>query len=282
MSLVWVNGALIDKLDARVSPFDHGFLYGDGVWEHLRVFGREPFRATEHLATLAKAAAALGIEVPLAPADLLAAIEATVKANNRTEGYVRVLVTRGPGTIGPDPRKLEPQLLITAEEYQPFPQELYGHGLHVAVSPLLLDEENPAHQFRTLNQLHIVRAKQHALQHGCLDALLQNRTRGIVGATEGVLFTVKERNLTLPASRLWDDVASVVTQLAGAECGLTERELRLPDVLAADEAFIAGTACGVIGVVRVDGAVIGAGTEGPVTRRVRGAYLQLARGAGMG
>ena len=173
-------------------------------------------------------------------------------------------------------------MLITAEEYQPFPQELYGHGLHVAVSPLLLDEHNPAHQFRTLNQLHIVGAKQHALQRGCLDALLQSRTRGIMGATEGVLFVVRGQNLDRPSHCVWDDVASVVARLAGGACALTGRELRLPDVLAADEAFIAGTACGVIGVVRVDGADVGAGTEGPVTRRVRDAYLQLARGAGMG
>ena len=277
MSLVWVNGTLVDKLDARVSPFDHGFLYGDGVWEPLRVFNGRPFRAPEHLATLSKAANALGIEVPLSSDELLAAVEATVKANNRTEGYVRVTVTRGPGTIGPDPRKLEPQVFITAEEYQPFPQELYGHGLHVVVSPSLLDNENLAHQFRTLNQLHVVRAKQHALQHGCLEALLQNRNREVVGATEGVLFVVRGPNIDLPASYLWDDVGAVVARIAEGERGLAERELRLPDLLSADEVFLAGTACGVIGIVRIDGTDIGTGTEGPVTRTAREEYIRIAR-----
>ncbi|AWM40898.1 D-alanine aminotransferase [Gemmata obscuriglobus] len=277
MSLVWVNGTLVDKLDARVSPFDHGFLYGDGVWEHLRVFGGAPFRAPEHLSALAKAAGALGIEVPLSPAELLAAIGATVRANSRTEGYVRVLVTRGPGTIGPDPRKLEPQVLITAEEYQPFPQELYGHGLHAVVSPQLLDADNPAHQFRTLNQLHIVRAKQHALQSGCLEALLQNRNREIVGATEGVLFAVKGDLLTLASGAAWDDTGAAVIDSTADRLALVEDPLRLEHLLAADEVFVAGTACGVIGVVRIDGTDIGRGIEGAVTRGVREAYTRITQ-----
>ncbi|MDY3554353.1 aminotransferase class IV [Gemmata sp. JC717] len=277
MSLVWVNGTLVDKLDARVSPFDHGFLYGDGVWEHLRVFGGALFRAPEHFATLAKAAGALAIDVPLSPAELLAAVEATVRANGRTEGYVRVLVTRGPGTIGPDPRKLEPQVLITAEEYQPFPQELYGHGLHAVVSPQRLDADNPAHQFRTLNQLHVVRAKQHALRHGCLESLLQNRNCEIVGATEGVLFAVKGDLLTLASGAAWDDTGAAVIDSTADRLALVEDPLRLEQLLAADEVFVAGTACGVIGVVRIDGTDIGRGIEGPVTRTVREAYARITQ-----
>src|SRR5262245_44464474 len=130
MSLVWINGQLIDKADARVSPFDHGFLYGDGVWEHLRAFGGKPFRPADQLRHLFVAATLLGIDIPLSLDELIAAVEVTLKANSRSEGYVRVIVTRGPGTIGPDPRKIDPQVLITAEEYLPFPTELYEHGLH--------------------------------------------------------------------------------------------------------------------------------------------------------
>lgn len=278
MSLIWINGALFDKLDARVSPFDHGFLYGDGVWEHLRVFNGKPFRAQEHLRTLAKAADALAIEVPLTPDELLAAIEATIKANSRTEGYVRVIVTRGPGTVGPDPRKIEPQVLITAEEYQPFPQELYGHGLHAVVSPFPLDPDNLAHRVRTLNQLHVVQAKRHALQHGCLEALFQNRGHEIVGSTEGLLFTVKGDLLTLAVGSVWDGVRSPVLEAAPERLAGVEEPQTLSDLLAAEEVFLAGTACGVIGIVRVDGTDIGAGTEGPVTKKIREAYRRLTRG----
>lgn len=278
MSSVWLNGTLTDKADARVSPFDHGVLYGDGVWEHLRVFGGKPFGAGEHFRTLVNAANAVGIDIPLSPAELLAAVEATVKANDRAEGYVRVIVTRGPGTLGPDPRKVDPQVIVIAEEYQPFPQELYAHGLHAVVSPLVLDSENPAHRFRTLNQLHVVQAKRHALQNGCLEALFQDRDRNLVGSTEGVLFAVKGRDLDIAASHLWDETGSAVAKLAEDELGLMERELRLADLFAADEVFIAGTACGVVGLVRIDGKDIGSGTEGPFTRGVREGYRHLTRG----
>jgi branched-chain amino acid aminotransferase len=279
MSQVWLNGALTDKADARVSPFDHSFLYGDGVWEHLRLFRGAPFGAEQHFKTLFAAAAALGIDIPLSPDELLAAINATAKANGRTEGYVRVIVTRGSGTIGPDPRKVEPQVVITAEEYQPFPRELYGHGLHAVVAPLRLDPENPAHRYRTLNGLHLVQAKRHALQHGCLEALLQSQQGEIVGATEGVLFLAEDGVLTLASGGVWDEAgAGVLTAVVGAGLTVVEGRATRADLLAADEVFIAGTACGVIGIVRIDGCDIGPATEGPVTRRVRDGFERLTRG----
>ena len=279
MSLLWLNGTLTDKADARVSPFDHGFLYGDGTWEPLRVFGGKPFRAEHHLRILASAATALGIDVPLSQAELLAAIDATLKANNRTEGYVRVIVTRGPGTIGPDPRKLDPQVIVIAEEYQPFPRELYAHGLHAVVSPLALDPENPAHRFRTLNQLHVVRAKQHAIACGCLEALLQNRTGELVGTTEGFLFLVKDGAVVVAGGQPEDATGFAVAAMAG-EGGLVVAEygVKLDDLFAAEEAFVAGTACGVVGIVRVDGSDVGGGSEGPLTRAVREGYHRLTQG----
>jgi branched-chain amino acid aminotransferase len=278
MSLVWINGTLADKLDARVSPFDHGFLYGDGVWEHLRLFRGAPLNADAHLATLASAAAAVGIDIPLSRAELRAALDATAKANNRTEGYARVIVTRGPGTIGPDPRKIEPQVIVTAEEYQPFPQELYGHGVHAVVAPLKLDPENPAHKWRTLNQLHVVHAKRFALQSGCLEALFQNRACALVGGTEGVLFAVRGGDLVVAESHLWDDTATFATEALAHALAVVEAPLPLAEVLKADEAFVAGTACGIIGIVRVNGANIGTGTEGAHTRAAREHYLRAARG----
>jgi branched-chain amino acid aminotransferase len=278
MSLVWINGTLTDKADAHVSPFDHGLLYGDGVWEHLRLFEGRAFRAEHHLKVLSVAADAIGIELPLSAVDFLSAIDATAKANDRTEGYVRVLVTRGPGTIGPDPRKMEPQVLVIVEEYQPFPQELYGHGLHVVVSPLTLDPENPAHRFRTLNQLHVVLAKRYALQNGCLEALLQTRGGQIVGATEGPIFAVRKGKVVVAGGQPADETGTAVAALA-SECGLvvTERALTFDDLLAAEEVFVAGTACGIIGAVRVDKTPIGNKTEGPVTRALREQYRQRVR-----
>ena len=258
MSLLWVNGSLIDKADARVSPFDHGFLYGDGVWEPLRVFGGRLFKGREHIAALFATASYYEIEVPYTPAELLAAVEATVRANQRTDGYCRVIVTRGPGTIGPDPRKIEPQVFVTAEEYMPFPVELYGHGLHV-VSCAAVDREYKYHAVRALGSPHVVSAKAAALRAGCLDAILLDRQGRVAGTTEGRVFVVKYGEVR----RAWGlpDVA--------ADIPATDAEVTLADVLSSDEAFLAGTAAGVIAVVRCDGQMIGAGAEGPVTRGIR-------------
>jgi branched-chain amino acid aminotransferase len=275
MSLLWLNGALTDKADARISPFDHGLLYGDGVWEHLRVFGGKPFRANHHLKILSAAAQAIGIDIPLSQDELLHAITSTAKVNNRTEGYVRVIVTRGPGTIGPDPRKIEPQVIITAEEYRPFPDELYGHGLHAVYSPFPLDRENPAHRHRTLNQLHVVQAKRHAIRNGCLEALY-HFVDFIVGSTEGHLFAVKDGTLLDEGWQPEDATALVVRELVGDKFAMMDHgfgwEWLARDT---DEVFIAGTACGIIGIVRMNGYAIGNGTEGPVTREIREAYRQL-------
>jgi branched-chain amino acid aminotransferase len=279
MSLLWINGALIDKADARISPLDHGFLYGDGVWEHLRVFGGELFRPDDHLRLLFAAAEALGIDIPLSRDELLAAIDATVKANARTEGYVRVIVTRGPGTIGPDPRKIDPQVIVIAEEYQPFPAELYANGLHVAVYPTPVDTENPANRVRALGRPHVALAKRHALARGCLEAILTNRAGDAVGTTEGYLFMVQDGAVVVAGGQPEDATGFTVAAMAG-EGGLVVAEyaVKPAELLAADEVFIAGTACGVIGVVRVVGKDIGSGTEGPVTRAIRERFRVLTRG----
>jgi branched-chain amino acid aminotransferase len=279
MSLVWVNGRLVDKADARVSPFDHGLLYGDGVWDHLRVFGGQLFRSDDLFLNLSTAAAALGLELPLSKAHLLEAVEATLRANHRTEGYVRVIVTRGAGTVGPDPRKIDPEVVVLAEEYYPFPLELSGHGLHAAVAPVRVDLSNPALRVRSLGRPHVVLAKQHALRNGCLEAVLLSTTDVVVGGTEGALFLVRGGTVTplpsYPPDATWNAVIDLARG-AGPKAHVTAA--RLDDLLAADEAFLAGTSCGVIAVVRVDGKDIGRGSEGPVTRQIRERYRQITRG----
>lgn len=280
MSLVWVNGTLVDKADARVSPFDHGFLYGDGVWEPLRVFGGQLFRPADHLRILYQSARVLDIAIPHTADELTAAVEETVRANHRTEGYCRVIVTRGPGTIGPDPRKIDPQVYITAEEYQPFPTELYPHGLHVVTSSVRM--VSPNHWWavrRLLGQPHVVLAKREALERGCLEALLLMETGSLVGGTEGPLFLVTGQTIRALHDAPQEATTAVVGEIAaGLGLGFFSVSAGMPQLTAVDEAFIAGTACGVIAVARVNGADVGPGTEGPVTRAVREAYRALTRG----
>lgn len=275
MSRVWVNGTLMDKTRACVSVFDHGLLYGDGVWEHLRIVGGEPFDLPAHLDVLSAAAAALGVDLPLSRDELAGAVRGTIRANDRTSGYVRIVVTRGPGTLGPDPRKLDPQVVIVAEEYHPFPVELYGHGLHVVVYPVPVDIEAPENRVRSLGRPHIVLAKQYALRHGCLEAVLTDRAGGLVGTTEGMLLVCRGGTI-LPAAGLPPEPLG--RHLLPGESLVSQGPLTVADLLTADEAFIVGTTCGVIGVVRVDGRTIGGGTEGPITRSVRDRYYAVVRG----
>lgn len=280
MSQLWINGQLVDKADAKVSPFDHGFLYGDGVWEHLRAFGGKLFRPHEHLGLLFQAAETLGITIPLSRDELLAAVETTLKANDRTDGYIRVIVTRGPGTIGPDPRKLDPQVIIIAEEYQPFPQELYGHGLHAVTADYPHDVEHPTSRLRLLGRPAVTLAKAHALRNGCLEAVLA-APHAVIGATEGTLFRIESGH-----KRVWwhaelappdpaADAAAALVEEAG--CRVDQAWLAPGALAHGDEMFVAGTACGVIGIVRLDGTDIGTGTEGPLTKRVRERFRELVR-----
>lgn len=274
MSLVWVNGELVDKAAARVSPFDHGFLYGDGVWEHLRVFGGKLFRPEFQLGRLFGTAETVELPIPHTPAELTAAIEATVRANHRTDGYARVIVSRGPGTVGPDPRKIDPQVFIIAEEYQPFPAELYGHGLHAACTAM--PDGGPA-RLRVLGCPEVVEAKRQALRAGCLEAVLVDADEAPVCTTEGSLFWVRGGRTFAALNWSPDAAAEVVTETTGAVLG---EGVRVDDLIgAADELFIAGTSCGIIGIVRLDGQDIGTGTEGPMTKAVREAYHKLTRGA---
>ncbi len=170
-------------------------------------------------------------------------------------------------------------MIITAEEYYPFPLELYGHGLHVAVAPVRVDLSNPAHRVRALGRPHVVLAKAHTLRAGCLEAVLVGSEGAVVGGTEGTFFLVRGETITPLPSYPPDAAWAAVIDLA------RETGPRVPvsgatpaDLLAADEVFLAGTACGVIGIVRVDGTDIGTGTEGPVTRTIRERYRTLTRG----
>lgn len=276
MSLLWINGTLVDKKLAHISAFDHGLLYGDGVWEPLRATNGVVFQAEEHLQALARSADILGIDIPLTVEELARAIAATLAGNNRSDGYVRVIVTRGAGTIGPDPRKLDPQVIIVAEQYHPFPSELYGHGLHAVRYAHPLDFGSPLLRARTLGQVHLPNAKRQALASGCLEAVLTNHANQVVGATEGILAVVKKESVVIGGGQQPEAMASCIAALArAAGIAVEEVPLGIEELVQADEVFLAGTAAGVIGIVRLDAVPIAAGVEGPVTRQLRTAYERL-------
>jgi len=278
MSYVWINGQLVDKSEAKISVFDHGFLYGDGVWEHFRAFNGKLFQPDDPMRYLFHSAGLLGIHIPLSPDEVIAAMEATVRANDRSEGYIRIIVTRGSGTLGPDPRKLDPQVIVIVEEYHPFPAQLYESGLQILNAPMNVDRANPWQGVRVLGRPDLVQAKQHALQNGCLDALLMH-SRYPAGCTEGSLFIVSDDRLRTPVGAIHEGMCRTVFELGGYSRGKGFWDsFQIEAVFAADEVFLAGTSCGVIAIVQLNGRTLGNGTEGPITRRIREAYRKLTRG----
>ena len=233
------------------------------------------FQATGHLHNLFQAVRIQGIDIPLSRDDLHAAIEATLRANDRSDGYVRVIVSRGPGTLGPDPRKIDPQIIILAEEYHPFPLELYAHGLHAVTFAV------PHGVVRLLGQPHLVQAKRHAIEHGCLEAILADSAGHLTGTTEGMLFLVKDGAVVVAGGHMPEATGYAVATMT-AESGLVvaEHTVSQSDLASAEEAFLAGTSCGVMGIVKVDEHIIGSGTEGPITRQLRERFLAVTRGNG--
>jgi branched-chain amino acid aminotransferase len=277
MSLVWLDGRLVDKTDATVSVFDHGLLYGDGAWEGMRAYGGVVFRLAEHLDNLARSAAAIDLRLPLGPAAIGAAVTETLRANSRSDGYVRVIVTRGAGTLGLDPRKCEPAVIVLAEEVGLYPRELAEHGIDVVT----VTAPRPHPPALLLSRSSFVAAKSAALRAGCFEALMFDLAGELIGSTEAEVFLISGGAVTTsPAGTGGPDpvMRAVVLDLAAAE-GLPTAEWTLTraNVASADEVFLVGAAGGLIAVARIDGQPVGAGREGPVTRRLRELLARATR-----
>lgn len=268
-SQVYLNGTFAPKLDAKISVYDHGLLYGDGVWEGMRLRSGEIPRLDEHLKYLFAAAEAVSLPLHFSLTELAETVRSAIARNSRRYGYVRVIVTRGPGTIGLDPRKCDPQVIVLVDDVVPFPSELYEHGLHViSAKRISLDPGNPLHRVRSLSHGHMVLAKSEALRAGCLDGVLLTRDGRVAGTTEGHLFAVKNGSILSPPieESVPEDVAADVVRERFA---VRRSSLTLADLLEADELFLAGSTGGVIGIVRLDDRTIGSGAEGSVTRSIR-------------
>jgi branched-chain amino acid aminotransferase len=273
MSQVWIDGALVDKNDARVSVFDHGLLFGDGVTVGMRAYGGTVFRIAEYLDQLSDSAGQIRLKLTLSRDDFASAIRATLAANNRADGYIRVIVTRGAGTLGLDPRKCEPTVIIIAEEVAPFPRELYAVGVDVITAERSRPVEIPG----TLSRVANVMAKAKALTAGYLEALMVSDDGLVLGGSETDVAVVTGR--TLRMNEGGGGVHRFVAELA-AQAGLTVTVGPLPlvELQAADEVFLTSTEAELIGVRSVDGRPVGAGGEGPVTRRLREAFRAATRG----
>ncbi len=283
MTKVYINGKLFDKADARVSVYDHGLLYGDGVFEGIRVYAGKVFKLREHLERLYDSAKAIALEIPLSLEQMTEAVQRTVQVNNKKEGYIRLIVTRGAGSLGIDPRKTtDPQVIVIVDDISLYPPELYENGLDIITSSFVRNHPNALNpRIKSLNYLNNILAKVEAVRAGCLEALMLNVNGEVAEATADNVFVVKRGVLKTPptsAGILEGVTRNFVLELA-RDAGVPTQEVTLirHDVYCADECFLTGTGAEIIPVVKCDDRVIGSGKPGPITRRLRERFHQAVR-----
>ncbi|MCH8045467.1 MAG: branched-chain-amino-acid transaminase [Planctomycetes bacterium] len=285
MSLkVYINGTLYDKADAKISVYDHGLLYGDGVFEGIRSYGGRVFRLEQHLDRLWESAQAIWLEIPISRDEMTAAINETLLANEIIDGYIRLIVTRGAGTLGLDPNKTaDPQVIVIADTIALYPDEYYENGLDIVT--VATQRNHPAAldpRIKSLNYLNNILAKIEGLRAGCVEALMLNHDGEVAECTGDNIFLVRGGALATPpttAGILAGITRGVVIELAqGAGLAVHEDPLSRRDVYVADECFLTGTAAEVVPVVRIDDRVIGDGKPGPVTRDLMQRFRELTRG----
>jgi branched-chain amino acid aminotransferase len=280
---VHISGKLVPAEQATVSVFDHGLLYGDGVFEGLRSYGGKVFRLAEHVERLFDSARAIRLEIPLTPKAMADAINQTVAANGIKDGYIRAVVTRGAGTLGLDPNRCSnPQVIIIADSITLYPPEFYEKGLELITSSVI--RNHPAAlspRIKSLNYLNNILAKIEGLKAGCVEALMLNHKGEVAECTGDNIFLVKHGRLSTPpldAGILEGVTRNAVLELArGAGMMVAETALTKHDVYVADECFLTGTAAEVAPVVKVDDRVIGDGKPGPITRDLTERFHKLVR-----
>jgi len=284
MSLkIWIDGKLLDKADAKISVYDHGLLYGDGVFEGIRVYNGKIFECEAHVRRLYDSAKAVRLKIPLSPGELKAAMEQTVKANGFTDCYVRVVVTRGAGSLGIDPNKCaNPSVFIIADLIQMHSRELYEKGIAVITSSIIRTHPNAlSPRIKSLNYLNNILARIEANDAGAADAIMLNEEGNVSEATVQNVFIVRAGQVQTPTTHdgiLEGVTRGVMMQICrklGIEC--IEKSLQRLDLYIADEMFLTGTGGELIPVTKIDGRQIGSGEVGPITRRLKEAFHQRTR-----
>jgi len=283
---IFLSGKLVDEKDAVVSVFDHGLLYGDGVFEGIRAYNGRVFLLDEHIDRLYDSAKAIVLDIPMSKAELSQAVIDTCKANELNEGYIRLVVTRGKGTLGLNPYLCnKAEVIIIAAKIQLYPQELYDNGLKiVTVGTIRNHPEAINPRIKSLNYLNNVMAKIEAINAGCMECLMLNHKGEVAEASGDNVFAIKQGVITTPPSTcgaLEGLTRNKVIELARKK-GYEVREVPMAryDLYVADEVFLTGTAAEIISVVDIDKRVIGDGRPGSITAELAKLYSDCANSEG--
>ena len=280
---IWLDGKLVDQEDAKVSVFDHGVLYGDGCFEGIRFYSGKIFRLQEHIVRLFDCMRYLMIELPWNFDEVCKATEETVAASGLTDGYIRLVVTRGVGDLGLNPYICpKPSMIIIVRDIALYPKEMYENGLSLITSSFR--RANPdvnCQQVKSLNYLNSISAKIECVHHGAGEALMLNSVGNVAECTGDNIFIVKDGVVLTPP--ITDGGLGGITRQAVmdicAELGIpcVEKTMNRFNVINADECFLTGTAAEVIAATSLDGRKIGTGSAGPITKRILTRYQELVR-----
>tara|TARA_R110002049_G_scaffold72490_7_gene187588 strand:+ start:171550 stop:172410 length:861 start_codon:yes stop_codon:yes gene_type:complete len=280
---IYISGKYFSRDEAKISVYDHGLLYGDGVFEGMRIYSGKVFRLQQHLLRLWESGRAIGLDMPISLDEMTSAVNETVAKNGLVDGYIRLLVTRGSGPLGLDPYKCsDPQVVIIADTITLYPESYYSDGLDLVTASTI--RNHPAAlspRIKSLNYLNNIMAKMEGLKAGCVEALMLNHKGEVAECTGDNLFIVKHGELHTPpidAGILEGITRNAVLELAvAAGIQTQERTLTRHDIFVADECFLTGSAAEVIPAVRLDNRAIGNGKPGPVTQKLNEAFRKLVR-----
>jgi branched-chain amino acid aminotransferase len=283
---IYLDGKFVEQRDAKISVFDHGLLYGDGIFEGIRAYNGRVFKLKEHIDRLFYSAKSILLNIPMSHSELMRATVETCRRNKIRDGYIRLVVTRGVGTLGLNPNRCKnPSVIIIADKIQLYPPAFYQRGLDIVTVPTvrnLHSAVNPA--IKSLNYLNNILAKIEANNAGCEEAIMLNAEGFVSECTGDNVFIVKENLLQTPplsAGALYGITRRVVMQI-GIEGGLSVSEPNLTrhDLFNADECFLTGTGAELIPVVKIDGRVIGSGKPGAITKKLVAQYRALTKASG--
>lgn len=281
-----MTGKLVEESEAMISVFDHGLLYGDGVFEGIRVYNNRVFLLKEHIDRLFNSAKAIALEIPMSKEELVTAVADTCKANELENGYVRLIVTRGKGSLGLNPYLCkDPEIIIIAAEIQLYPKDFYENGLKiVTVGTVRNHPEAINPRIKSLNYLNNVLAKIEAINAGCMECIMLNHKGEVAEASGDNIFTIKDGKLYTPSiySGALEGLTrnKVISLAESLGYSVNEVSMQRYDLYTADEVFLTGTAAEIISVVEIDKRAIGSGTPGEITKELASSYSKYASSNG--